>query len=51
MLNDLNIRPEETLFIDDFEGNIRRAQESGIDGIVFKDAVQLREELEKMNIL
>ena len=51
VLNDLNIRPEETLFIDDFEGNIRRAQESGIDGIVFKDAVQLREDLEKMNIL
>ena len=51
VLDDLNIEPDETLFIDDFEENIRRAQESGIDGIVFKDAEQLREDLVKMNIL
>jgi putative hydrolase of the HAD superfamily len=51
VLNDLNIRADETLFIDDFEGNVKRAQEIGIEGIVFKDANQLRQDLIKMNIL
>ena len=51
VLDDLNIKADETIFIDDFEGNISRAQECGIKGIVFKDSNQLREELEKMNIL
>ncbi len=51
VLNDLNIRADETLFIDDFEGNVKRAQEIGIEGIVFKSAKQLREDLVKMNIL
>ena len=51
VLDDLNIKADETIFIDDFEGNISRAQECGIKGIIFKDSNQLREELEKMNIL
>ena len=51
ILNDLNIKPEETLFIDDLEQNVQRALENGIKGIVFKDANQLRAELIKMNVL
>ena len=37
---------EETLFIDDYEINIKRAEEVGIYGILFKNAEQLREDLE-----
>lgn len=38
---------EETLFIDDLEINVKRAEEVGIYGIVFKNANQLREELKQ----
>ena len=38
---------EETLFIDDHEINIKRAEEVGIHGILFKNAEQLREDLER----
>ncbi len=51
IINDLNIKPEETLFIDDYESNVKYAQKSGINGIVFKNSNQLREELHKLNVL
>ena len=51
IINDLNIKPEETLFIDDYESNVKYAQKSGINGIVFKNANQLRDELKKLNVL
>lgn len=41
-----NIVPDETIFIDDNELNIKKAEEVGIHGIVFKNAKQLKEELE-----
>ena len=51
IINDLNIKPEETIFIDDAERNVQCAQKSGIKGIVFKNSNQLREELHKLNVL
>ena len=45
LLDKVQILPEETLFIDDYEINVQRAKEVGIQGIVFKNANQLREEL------
>ena len=51
IIDTLNLKPEETIFIDDLEQNVISAQKSGINGIVFKDASQLRDELKKLNVL
>lgn len=51
IMNTLNLNPEETIFIDDLEQNVANAQKSGINGIVFKNANQLRDELHKLNVL
>lgn len=51
IIDTLNLKPEETIFIDDLEKNVANAQKSGINGIVFKDANQLRDELHKLNVL
>lgn len=51
VLNKAQIIADETLFIDDHEINIKRAEEVGIHGILFKDAEQLKEELIKREIL
>ena len=51
IISDLNIKPEETIFIDDYESNVQVANKNGIKGIIFKDAEQLRIELEKVDIL
>jgi putative hydrolase of the HAD superfamily len=44
-LEKLKVAPEEALFIDDLPRNIDAARALGIDGILFKDVAQLREEL------
>lgn len=51
VLNDLGIRPEETLFIDNLERNITPAEELGIKCILFKSAEQFRKELKEINLL
>lgn len=48
IVSDLNIKPEETIFIDDYEINVQVANKNGIRGIIFKNAGQLRIELEKL---
>lgn len=47
VLNKTQIVADETLFIDDYDQNVKRAEEVGIHGIIFKDAKQLKGELEK----
>lgn len=44
-------KPEETIFIDDYFVNIDKAKECGIDSILFKNAKDLEQELEKRGIL
>lgn len=51
IIDTLKLKPEETIFIDDLEQNVASAQKSGISGIVFKNANQLREELINLDIL
>lgn len=46
-----NINPKETIFIDDYPGNVRNAEEVGITGIVFHDAEKLKESLVELEIL
>lgn len=46
-----NINPEETIFIDDYPGNVENAERIGITGIVFRDAEKLKESLVELQIL
>lgn len=48
VLNQTQILADETIFIDDNEVNVKRAEEVGIKGIVFKNAEQLKSELAKI---
>ena len=45
VVKQINIVPNETIFIDDNEKNVKMAEKVGICGIVFKNAKQLKEEL------
>jgi HAD superfamily hydrolase (TIGR01509 family) len=42
------VEPQHTVFIDDFEENVRAAEALGISSILFKNAVGLRSAIEKM---
>ena len=44
-LNGLNVRPSETLFVDDNEANVKAARALGITSIRFRSMTQLRAEL------
>lgn len=50
MLKRLNVPPEECLFIDDREKNLIPARKLGIITILFKNAKQLRNKLNKLGI-
>lgn len=50
-LDQLNSKPEEAIFVDDREGHAKAAEKVGIEGLVFKDAKILREELKQQGIL
>lgn len=49
LIDKYNLEPEETIFIDDREENIRAAEELGIYGIVFKDAENAENEIQEIN--
>lgn len=51
LLNTYNLKPEESVFIDDLEVNITGAKAHGIDGIICSDHTTVREELKKRSIL
>ncbi|MBE9584527.1 HAD family phosphatase [Mucilaginibacter sp. JRF] len=51
LLNRYNLKPEETIFIDDNLRNVKAAIELGIDGIAFTSAAELENELQKRGIL
>jgi len=48
VLNQVKSKPEESLFIDDLEHNLGPAKKIGMKTILFKNPIQLREELEKI---
>lgn len=48
LLRRFNIKPEESVFIDDNVNNIKGGENVGIQGVIFKDAEQLRTDLEKL---
>ena len=51
VIKDLNISPEDSIFIDDLERNVETASKYGIKGIVFRNSKQLEEELKKVGLL
>lgn len=46
----LKIRPQEAVFIDDRESNIKGAEDVGMKGILFKDAQDLKIKLKELDI-
>ncbi len=50
LLERYQIQPEEAVFIDDVEENIRAAKEFGMHGIVFQSRRQAQEELLKLGV-
>lgn len=51
ILEQAKLKPEETLFIDDSNTNIKKAQEQGLNTILFTNAKELEQELTIMKIL
>lgn len=51
LLETYQLKAEECLFIDDIEGNIKVANELGIDGIVYKNSQDTRIQLHEKGIL
>ena len=51
LFDKFRLKPSSCVFIDDFPPNIEAAENSGMQGIVFHDAQQLREELKTRGIL
>jgi epoxide hydrolase-like predicted phosphatase len=51
VLKQLNVHPEQCLFVDDSEKNVLAAEEVGMHAIHFKNAEQLEAELKKLEIL
>ncbi len=51
LLSTYQLKPEECLFIDDLELNIRAAKQLGIDGVVCKDPAHVRQELQNLKVL
>lgn len=44
---DAGVDPAKSLFVDDYDVNVKRAKEAGMQGIIFKSSAQLRAELER----
>lgn len=49
-LDDMDVKPEETLFIDDLERNVIAAEELGIKSIHFKSYLKLKKDMKKLGI-
>lgn len=50
ILYEYNLEPNETVFIDDMEVNVKAAIENGMKGIILKNPIDLKNELEKLDV-
>jgi putative hydrolase of the HAD superfamily len=48
VLNRINLRPEEIIFIDDQEPNVFKARDLGMSAILFKNANQLKSDIKSL---
>jgi len=51
VVKEIKAKPEECVFIDDLEENIKGAKTVGIKGIVYKNNGQLKQDLEKIGVI
>lgn len=51
IIEEYKIKPEESIFIDDFQGNIEGARKFNFETILFKNSKDLRERLKTYNVL
>lgn len=49
-LNNLNVKPEEAILVDDKEKALEMAKSAGINTLLFKDAGQLKRDLKKLSV-
>ena len=49
-MDNLGVEPKESIFIDDWPNNVSAARELGLQGIVFSNALDLKENLESLGI-
>jgi putative hydrolase of the HAD superfamily len=49
-LDALNLKPQETVFLDDRESNVEGARRLGMHGIVFSTAAELATEIDKLGL-
>ena len=50
IVNDLDVKSNECIYIDDLEKNLPPAEELGMKTILFKDLEQLKEELKNLGV-
>ena len=50
ILFEYNLKPNETVFIDDMEVNVKAAMDNGMKGIILKNPADLKKELEKLDV-
>ncbi|MBU0980216.1 MAG: HAD family phosphatase [Nanoarchaeota archaeon] len=50
IMDHFGVEPDETVFVDDSKGNVKKAAELGINAIHLKDMKDLARELERFNI-
>lgn len=50
ILSEYNLEPNETVFIDDMEVNVKAAINNGMKGIILKNPMDLKSELEKLDV-
>ena len=48
LLVDFNVKPEEILFIDDFQGNLEKAEKYGMKTLLYTDVETVKKELNKI---
>ncbi len=51
ILERMDVTPKETIFIDDLQENIEGAERVGLIGILYKNTLQLRQELESQGVV
>jgi len=49
-MNKYNLKPEESVFIDDTQINIEAAKKLGLHGVLFNSADGMEKELEKIGV-
>lgn len=50
IIEEYGLKPQESIFVDDVQANVESARKLDFEGIVFKNASDLREDLKKLHV-